>query len=168
MNTTLSNDGPVYKGMVIDQTIVTTEQGDTRVILTVKHTARLKDSRDLAAGSDSCSPTECEVWITLAADNDKQLRMALRALERLGFADDDVSRLHADHPEGVSLVNTEVHVRAKVVDEVEYWNLVWPRARASLDTTRQAAAQLKDKIAALRAKGGRHGPDANVQAEGPS
>jgi hypothetical protein len=145
----------VYKATIIDQTMVTTEQGDTRVILTVRRTAKLKDGRDSAAGNEPCTPKEVEVWITLAADKETQFRIALDNLERLGFQDEDVTRLHPDHPEAFHLVNKEVYVRCKVVGDQEYWNLAWPREKISLDQLQQAAGPLNAKIAALRGQKGK-------------
>src|SRR5262245_30673952 len=98
------DDMHVYKGKIIDQMITTTEHGDLRVILSVKHTAKLKDDQNLAAGSEPCPPKECEVWLNFSTDGDTQLRIALSSLERLGFSGDDVSRLHPDHPDTIRLI----------------------------------------------------------------
>jgi hypothetical protein len=141
---------PVYQARIIDQTIVTTDQGDPRLILSVRRTAKLKDGKSLAAGTEPCTPGECEVWLTFSVANETQLRIALTNLKRLGFEDDDVSRLHPDHPNTFNLVGTEVFVRSKTVGEFDYWNLVWPREQASLGRVQQAAASLQSRIDAMR------------------
>jgi hypothetical protein len=123
-----------------------------RVVLTVRVTSEWKDPQDPAAGSEPCPPKEVEVWLGLPGDDDKRLRMALRDLGRLGFNDDDVSKLHPDHPQFCSLVGKDVHVRSKVLNGIEYWNLAWPRVKVSLDKLREAAAPLKARISALRNK----------------
>jgi hypothetical protein len=142
----------VCQGQIIDQMVTAIAQDDMRVVLTVRVTSELNDPQDQAAGREPCTPKEVEVWLNLAASDEKRLRMTLRDLERLGFADDDLSKLHPDHPQFCSLVGKDVHVRCKVLNGIEYWNLAWPLVKVSLDKLQEAAAPLKARIAALRNK----------------
>lgn len=155
----------VYKAKIIDQMMTVTHEGDTRIILTVKLTALLKDAHDPGAGAEPCEAKECEVWITVpGGDDDAKLSMALRDLERLDFKDDDISRLHPEHPETVSLVDKEVHVRCKQIGDFEYWNLAWPREKpkaVSVAELQQTTSKLKDKIGTFRKnKGNKKGAKA--------
>jgi hypothetical protein len=148
------NTEPIFKARVIDQ-MVTTRQGDPRIILTIKVLGKLRNVQDPTEGVDECPPSECDVWITLPHNNEERLGMAMRDLERLGFAGDDISRLHPDHPDAFRLLDKDVHVRRKVVGDVEYWNLAWPREKpkpVGVAEMQQAAAPLKAKISALRRK----------------
>jgi hypothetical protein len=96
---------------------------------------------------------EREVWITFPANDENRLRIAISHMERLGFTDDDISRLHPEHPDCNRLVEKEIYVRHKLVGDREYWNLAWPREMSGLDQTKEIAALVKTKIAALRQKG---------------
>jgi hypothetical protein len=144
-----SDDAAVYQAKIIDQMIVTDDQRNIRVILTVTHTARLRNPKNLAAGSEPCDAKECEVWITLTRDDEKRLSRARRDLKSVGFIGDDFIRLHPDHPDGFRLVGRPVHVRCNATNGREYWNLAWPREQLSLDQMREAAEALKNKIALL-------------------
>jgi hypothetical protein len=163
-------EGNVYKGSITDQTVCTRERDgevEVQIPFTVRITARLKDENNPGDGSEECPQHERQVLITIVENDADRLRMALRDLERLGFADDDISRLHPEHPQFVSLVGREVHVRLKVVDDREYWNFAWPREKpkpASLGTLQAIAGGLKDKIvdARKRSKGGGKTSKANA------
>jgi hypothetical protein len=53
----------------------------------------------------------------------------------------------------VSLVDREVHVRLKIVDDREYWNFAWPREKAkpvSFGALQHLADGIKGKIAEAR------------------
>jgi hypothetical protein len=79
--------------------------------------------------------------------------MAVRDLERLGFPGDDISLLHPEHPEHVSLLGKEVHVRMRVVADNEYWNFCWPPKALGGEELKSAAASLRVRIAAAKQKG---------------
>jgi len=146
----------VFKAKIIDQMVAVTTEGDTRVILTVRVHAQLKDAQDLASGAEPCPAKEHDVWLNIPSDDEPRLRMALRDLERLDFNDDDVSRLHPEHAETVSLVGKEVHVRCKVSGDYAYWNLVWPREKpkaVSVAEFQQKTSKLTDAIRNVREQG---------------
>jgi hypothetical protein len=118
--------------------------------LTTKILARLKNNKNPGDGTEPCPELERDVRITFAEDDYDRLRMAVRQLEQLGFADDDISRLHPDHPSHCSFLNKDVYVRMKVFNDNEYWNLAWPREKAkagAIEEVKQGAANLQPKIA---------------------
>ena len=93
--------------------------------------------------------------MTIVPDDDDRLRMTLRDLERLGFMDNDLSRLHPEHPECFSLIEKDVYVRCKSVGDRSYWNLAWPAHRAMpvpLADLRQSTTSLQAKVAEARAR----------------
>src|SRR5262249_28967934 len=126
LNRPASEGGNVYKATIIDQLLARSPRGELQLVLTVKITAKLRDGKKPSEGHDECPPQEQEVLITFAEDKGR-LHMALRDLERLGFSDSDVSKLHPDHDEFVSFVGREVHVRQRWHNDLPYWNFVWPR-----------------------------------------
>jgi len=151
-DTTRHDDDDVRLARVTDQTVTVADKGDTRIILTVHLLARPEDAQNPTEHTDDGAPQECEVWITLPADDDRRLAMAVRDLDRLGFVGDDVARLHPDHPQTVSLLGREVNVSRRVVGGYVYWNLAWPRRKATSVAELEAATTLKGKIAAARLK----------------
>jgi len=149
-------EGRVYCATLTDQAVCTRERDGevgVQLLFGVRILARLKDDNNPDDGVEECASHERQVLITIPANEPQRLHMAMRDLERLGFADDDVTLLHPDHPQFVSLVGRDVHVRMKVVNGFEYWNFAWPRERprpASLSTLEVIAARLKDQVAEAR------------------
>jgi hypothetical protein len=146
-------DGQVFRARVIDQTLAKNHNDEPQLVLTVKLLARLKDPQNPADGAEECPQLEREVRISFVADDEERLRMAARDLERLGYTDDDISRLHPDHPDHFSLMDKEVHVRMKEVGDFQYWNLAWPRERprpVAVEEAKSGAAALKEKLAAVK------------------
>lgn len=148
-----SQEGRIYQGLIVDQLLSASKKDEARLILTVKVTGVLKNDKNPADGVEPCGPQECEVWITIPNDDVNRLRMALRDLERLGFADDDISRLHPDHPDFCSLVDEKVHVRCKSVNDLVYWNLCWPTTPLSMEQATQHSELLRQTIAKTRRDG---------------
>jgi hypothetical protein len=124
---------------------------------------KLVDPRDRSAGTVPCPAEECEVWITLALDNDTQLRIALENLKKLGVAEEDIARLHPEHPEPISLVGKKVCVRIKNAGGNDYWNLAWPREKLSMGTLSQAVSTVQAKLAAARNNSGGSKTESEVQ-----
>jgi hypothetical protein len=148
----------VYFGHIVDQTVQMVK-GDPCVILTIKPHERLRDPHDPSAGTEPCERQECDVRITLSADDDNRLRIAIRDLDRLGYwaqAGDDHTRLHPDHPDVIRLIGKLVYVRAKVIGRLTFWNLVWPQEKPkpiAVGDLQRAAPSLHARIAAARANG---------------
>jgi hypothetical protein len=160
MNDTDYADNTVYRARIIDQSLTHSATGHLQVILTVLILARLADGEDLDSESIACPEREeHEVWITIVPDDDNRLRMALRDLDRLGFQGDDIRRLHPDHNDPIRLVDKEVHVRMKTVNDHKYWNLCWPRSKPKLAELEPLADSLKERIAAARRKAGAKSKD---------
>src|SRR5262249_26994751 len=148
-------DGQVFKAKVIDQMLSKNHDEEPQLVLTVKILAKLKDPRNPADGTEECPQLEREVRVTFVAEDEDRLRMAVRDLDGLGYTDDDISRLHPDHPDHFSLLGMEVHVRMKDVGEFQYWNLAWPRERprpVAVDELKSKAASLQPRLAAARKK----------------
>jgi hypothetical protein len=146
--------GQVYRGGITDQVLARSARDEVQLILTVSLTGKLKNEKDPGEGTEPCPLTEREVRITFIDDDGQRLRMAVRDLERLGYDDDDVSRLAPDHPRCFGLLNRQVHVRMRVVQNAEYWNLAWPREVLRGDELKGAAASLQSRIEALKQKKG--------------
>jgi hypothetical protein len=123
-----------------------------QLILTVKVLGKLRNERNAAEGVEPCPPAEVEVRITFAEDDEQRLRMAIRDLQGLGFTHDDISLLHPDHQNFVSLVGKEIWMRMRVVGGVAYWNLAWPPEIVGGEPLRNAASSLMSKIAAVKRK----------------
>jgi hypothetical protein len=151
---------PVYRAVIIDQAVKIIDQADktteeARIILTVKRLLKLMNPEDPEEGTEACEQGEHEVWITIVGDDVGRLHMALRDLERLGFTDDDISRLHPEHPECFRLVDKHVYIRPATVGDVTYWNIAWPRPKpkaVGVADLQNLAASLKAKIAAVRSR----------------
>src|SRR5689334_22780898 len=92
-------EGKLYRARIIDQIVTRSVLGYPQVLLTVVMTGCLRSAANLADGIDDCPPLERAVHITLNKDDPDRLAWAIRDLERLGFTDDDISRLHPDHPD---------------------------------------------------------------------
>jgi hypothetical protein len=167
-------EGAVYQAEITDQLLTRSRKGEPQLVLTVKIQARLKNEKHAGDGVDPCPEHDREVRITFVQDDYERLQMAIRDLERLDFADDDISRLHPDHPECHKLLNMNVHVRMKVVnDNTEYWNLAWPREKArpvAIGELQAEATSLKDKIAEAKAqmKRDRGAKKATTAPKGPT
>ena len=149
----LCEDGMVYRAKITDQRLSLSHDGEPQLVLTTKIQARLKNAKNPADGTEECPQLEREVRITIVEDDYVRLTMAIRDLERLGFTGDDVTRLHPDHPEFFSLLDKDVYVRMKEVNEVEYWNLAWVREKpkpVAIDALAAKAPALEANIAAAR------------------
>src|SRR5262245_33051890 len=97
-------EGRIYKGSIVDQTVCTRERGggdDVQIALSVQITARLKDDNNPGGGTEECASHERQVTITLPTNDQERLRMAVRDVARLGFDHDDVAMLHPEHPQFV-------------------------------------------------------------------
>src|SRR5262249_14491812 len=140
-------------GAVIDQALAKSANREAQLLLTVRIQARLKNERNRADGAEPCLQAEREVRVTFAEDDEQRLRMAVRDFERLGFPADDISLLHPEHPDHVSLLRKEVHVRKRVVADNEYWNFCWPPEALGGEELKSAAASLRVRIAAAKQKG---------------
>src|SRR5262249_21675955 len=143
-------EGSTYLGAISDQLVTESTDGKPQVILTVTPRGRLCNERNVAAGIDPCPHTDVEVRITLDLDDPERLGWAVRDLESAGFVQDDVSLLHPDHPQHVSLLGQEVCIRPKLVGGRLYWNLVRLRKSVALDSLTQCAQELTAKIAAAK------------------
>jgi hypothetical protein len=144
---------PVFCAQIIDQGMASTADGDLQLVLTVRIHCELNDPQDVSAGVKECAPLEREVKLTFIADNDNRLRMAVRDLDRLGFSGDDICQLHPDHPQTHSLSGRNIHVRRKIVNGVEYFNLAWPGEKpgpVAVDELQDKAKELASRIAAVR------------------
>jgi hypothetical protein len=162
-------DGQVFKAQIIDQMVTYNPKGEAVVLLTVKVLAKLANDRNPGDGTVPCPQRERLVWLALPEDDDDRLRMAVRDLERMGFADDDVSRLHPEHPTCFSVIEKEVHVRIKVINDLEYWNLAWPREKpkpVAVEELKKATESLKGRVAAARQRL-KEGPRKGKNAAGP-
>jgi hypothetical protein len=167
-NSDAYEDGKAYKAKVVDQMLSINAKGEAVVILTVRVLAKLANDRNPGDGTVPCTQRERQVWIALGADDDR-LRMAIRDLEKLGVVDDDISRLHPEHPDFFSLLEKEVCVRMKVINDLEYWNLAWPREKpkpVAVEAVQQAAESLRGRIAAARQQL-KEGPRKGKNAAGP-
>jgi hypothetical protein len=146
-------DGKVYRAKVTDQLLSRNNNGEVQIILGVKIQARLKNSKNPSDGTEACPQLQRDVRITIVEDDFERLTMAIRDLERLGFTDDDVSRLHPDNPQFFSLLEQAVYVRMKEHNGNEYWNLAGVNERprpVALDEMKDSATTLKSRIAAAR------------------
>jgi hypothetical protein len=146
-------DGAVYQAKVIDQMVTRNRDDDLVVIITVALVGKLRNPKNPSDGTEDCPRAEKEVWVAFVDDDENRLRMAVRDMERLGFTDDDVSRLHPEHPQSFRLLDKEVLVRCRILDGNEYWNFAWPREKpAPVEVTelQGRAASLKEKIAAAK------------------
>src|SRR5262245_39274322 len=140
-------DGKVYRAKVVDQLITKSYNDELQLVLGIKLLAALKNSKNTSDGTEECPQLEREVLITFVEDDSERLRMAVRDLERLGFDDSDITRLHPDHPNHVSLLQKEAYVRMRENNGNEYWNLAWPRERPKplpVNELRQTASALKE------------------------
>jgi hypothetical protein len=157
MNSTNSaapyEEGKIYLATIIDQGLARSVNRETQLLLTVRIRARLKNERNRADGAEACLEAERELRVTFAEDDEQRLRMAVRDLERLNFPGDDISLLDPEHPQHVSLLGKEVHVRMRVVADNEYWNFSWPPEALRGEELQRAAASLRDRIAAVRQRG---------------
>jgi hypothetical protein len=156
-NGAVYQDGKVYQAQIIDQVVTKTnsEVPQVALVLQVKIKAKLKNDKNPGDGTEACPQLEREVRITFVEDDYDRLRMAVQNLERLGFADDDISRLHPEHPGFFSLLEKEVYVRKKTVNDTEYWNLAWPREKpkaVAIGELQAEATSLKDRIAGAKAQ----------------
>jgi hypothetical protein len=151
--------GKVYGARITDQAVKTFPDGNNQVfqlIVTVRILNMLKDDKDPAGETEPCPEEEREVWVKLDPEDPDSLRRASRELERLGFTDDDISRLHPEHPNCFRLVDRQVFVRCRMWDGKTYWNFAWPQQRpvpVPMTTLQQVASGLKEKMAAARTKG---------------
>ena len=146
MNSELK-EGVIYKARIVDQ-VVTEPAGEDGLVMTLVLTVRiLANSRTTmtrAGPTLECDEQERDVLIRIVGDDEDSLRMAIKDLERLGFADDDVSRLHPDHPNAHRLIDKNVHVRCKAGrNGGMFWNLAWPRSKAA--ARRDSAENLRDQ-----------------------
>jgi len=153
---TVYEEGKGYQAKIVDQ-LLTKSNNDLslQLILTIKILAMLKNAKSPADGTEECPQLEREAWITFPEDNDKRLYYATRDLERLGFSDPDLSKLHPEHLEFVSLVDKVVNVTMKTIDGLEYWNLAWPREKPTplaLGELQKTTNLLKDKIPVAKKK----------------
>ena len=146
-------EGMVYSAKITDQMLSHSRNEEPQVVLGIKIHARLKNAKNPSDGTEDCPQLEREVRITIEQDDYDRLCMAIRDLERLGFSDNDISRLHPDHPECFSLLDKDVYVRMKEVNGSEYWNLAWVREKpkpVAIETLKAKAPALEASIAAAR------------------
>jgi hypothetical protein len=143
-------EGRVYQAKVVDQMLAKNPEGELQLVLGVRILAGLKNDRNPGDGTVECPQQEREVSVTFVEDDDNRLRMAARDLKRLGFPDDDISRLHPDHPQCFSLLNKSVLVRMKIVNGFEYWNLAPLREQVAIGDLKRIASPLSAKLAAAR------------------
>jgi hypothetical protein len=145
-------EGRIYEARIIDQDVCTSTDR-MQVILTICIQAALRDDPTPEASTEECPEGEREVWITLDPNDQDRLRMALNNLERLGFHDEDINRLHPEHEHCFSLIGRVIHVRMKVKDGFEYWNLASPKARrVPVGALSKVTDPIKEKIGALKRK----------------
>jgi hypothetical protein len=147
--------GGLYGGEVTDQLLATGKAGEIQLILTVKVTAVVKDEKAPSESAVPCLPQEAEVWLNFSETEEDRLRMSLRHLERLGFVDADLSKLHPEHPQCHLLVGARVHLRPRVIGDLTYWNLAWPRERpkqVAIGAIKGATEALAAHINAIRAR----------------
>jgi hypothetical protein len=150
--------GGLYAGEITDQFLAPGKSGEVQLILTVKVTAVVKDVKAPTESAVPCPHQEVEVWLSFSETAEDRLRMSLRDLERLGFMEEDLLKLHPDHPECRLLVGAKVHVKSKVTGTLTYWNLAWPRERpkpVAIGAIKGATDALAARILAIRAKKGK-------------
>ena len=155
-------EGAVYQAEIVDQIVTDTADGWQQVVLTVSLKGRLKNPKNVSAGLDTCPPADVEVRITLDPEDPGRLGWAVRDLEAAGFESDDISLLHPEHPDHVSLLGRAVYVRGKLVAGRMFWNIARPPKATSIGTLKSVAAGLSAKIAAAKqqrrdGKAGRRG-----------
>ena len=121
--------------------------GGLRVVFTVA-LATQDDANGQPVADDDALPAEVEVALAFLTETQK--RISMEHLDRLGFSDIDLSRLHPDHPDAVILVNVPVRVRPKFIDGRTYWNFSWQPMRMALDDAQRQAAAIAEDLAALR------------------
>ncbi len=142
----------LYSGEVIDQLLTTDRRGVVQLVLTVSVTGRVKDAKDPAGTAVPCPAEEVEVWLTFA-ESDDRLDIPLRHLEKLGYPDVDLARLHPGHAGCHLLTGVKVYVRPKEIKGLTYWNLAWPREKpkaVGLGAIQDATKGLAAKLAAAR------------------
>jgi hypothetical protein len=100
--------------------------GDIQIILKVRLAGVLRDPHNPAAGTSPFPDIVQRVWVNLPANDPERRRWGKHDLERLGFTDDDISRLRPRHPNSHSFVGQEVHCRSKTVGDYDFWNLAFP------------------------------------------
>ena len=146
-------EGSVFCAKIIDQMVANNRDGDPQLVVTFKLEAQLKNPKRMEDGTVECSQLERDLRITMVGSDDNRLEMAVRDLDRLGFTGEDISQLHPDHPECVSLIGKEVFVRCKMVNDTEFWNLAWVRQKpqaVNIDALAAPAAMLKAKLGEAR------------------
>jgi hypothetical protein len=145
-------EGGVYQAKVVDQMLTRNGDGELQLVLGVRILTRLKNDRNPGDGTVGCPQQEREVWVTFVDDDEQRLHMAARDLERLGVPDDDIAKLHPDHPQFFCLVDKNVFVRMRIVNDFEFWNFAWPRERLGIDDLRQVTCRLSAELAEARQK----------------
>jgi hypothetical protein len=141
MSTNSFEDRALFAGEIVDQTLSMNRNGELQVITSVRLTEEFHGGKPVA-----CDVSHCDVYITAAADETRQ-RIARDQLELLDFTDRDLTRLHPDHPQSVSLIGRKVTVRARVKGEATYWNFARNRPRPIDFASAQAAVA---KLAGLQ------------------
>lgn len=132
-------DGAVFHGMVCDQILSRNRNDELQLVLTVKIEARLRDERNPRGDTEKIAAFERDVFLTFS--DDPRLRGITESnLKRLGFEESDVLKLHPDHPDFLSLLGKEVHVRCRVKGESVYWNLAWFGFKPAAVTLKEARA----------------------------
>lgn len=156
MSKSLYEDGAVYQAAITDQMVTRNKNGELQVVFTTRISAKVRDGLSQVDDPEPIEAFERDVFLTLSDDNEK-LRMAMDHLDRLGFHEADISKLHPDHSEFVSFVGRQVYVRCRAKGDAAYFNFAWPRWRpapAGLDETRKTAATLQAKIEEIQRKAG--------------
>ncbi|MEQ8667533.1 MAG: hypothetical protein RIC12_00075 [Pirellulales bacterium] len=154
MTNHMHENGTVFEATICDQFVKRNWDDELQVVFTVKITGKLSEDGDETDRVEPVKAFERDVYITLSKDVQK-LRIALDHLEKLGFADSDISKLHPDHAQFLSLIDKAVLVRCRVKGDKTYWNFAWPRQPAkpvALGETQTAAADLQKRIETLQSK----------------
>lgn len=154
MTNDIHEDGAIYRATICDQTMTKNLDGDPQVVFTTRIDGKVRSGVNEDGQVDPIDVFERDVYLTFSKDEQK-LRIAVNQLERLGFDDTNVAKLHPEHPEFFSVVNQAVYVRCRVKGDATYWNLAWPRRRAKvvgLEDMQTVAAGLQEEILNLRSK----------------
>jgi hypothetical protein len=126
------NANHIYRGTVTRQITNVDQKGVPFVALYVKLDGMLVDLRNPDSGYLPAPPAEVEVRLRFDENNTQHMEYSVEDLARLGFEDEDLSKLDPAHPEHVSFVGNTVHCapayKATNRGTMCFWNLRFPAA----------------------------------------
>lgn len=127
-------EGVSYLGEVVDQSLVP-NKNDTgfTLFLTLRLLGRCIDPRNPEAALEDCPPREVDVGINLNPVGE-YFEYRMFDLLRLGFSEEDVTRLDPGHDQFHSFLGIKVPVSPKAGKSDPsklFWNLAFPRTSRS-------------------------------------